>query len=279
MGWKVYQIVLRLRAPMHIGQAKIGNIQRTRSYVTGRAFWGALTSRMTRDNFQGRGSANRFEQYDAVGRKVHGHLAFTYFYPTTDPGGNVDTWPWDRVFRPRFLSSYASTALGYPQQSAEEGTLHEVEFISPRTLDSGKQVYLAGYVFAHKDAPEWQSALCRLQLGGERTYGWGRVERVACDEQKGPEVKLFGKQDYKAHVASDVITVTVPAQERLLAHTVPHKEIKAGGTIEPLIGRETACAVRFGAQVSEARICYAPGSEVKTGGKVRIGRYGIWEAK
>jgi hypothetical protein len=45
----MYHLVLRLRSPLHIGWNKTGNVQRTRSYVTGRNLWGALTMRLTRD--------------------------------------------------------------------------------------------------------------------------------------------------------------------------------------------------------------------------------------
>lgn len=51
------------------------------------------------------------------------------------------------------------------------------------------------------------------------------------------------------------------------------------GEIEPLVGRETIFAGRFGVNVSEARVCYSPGGKVAAGMKIRIGDYGIWEAR
>jgi len=267
---------------MHIGRAKIGNIQRTRPYVTGRVLWGALTLRLTRDRFRGQGPATQFGQYDGVGKEIHTHLAFTYFYPATDYGGGVIRWPWGEGFRSRFLSTYASTALSYPQQSADEGTLHEVEFISPRTLDSGEQVYLVGYVFAQEGAPDWQPALGRLQLGGERGYGWGRVEPVG-DPDLLDEKSLFGGQ-YTVELDDQWPVLTAGENARLLAHALAfrvegRKPIQGvQGEIEPLVGRETAPDGRFGVQISEARICYAPGGKVEAGTQVRIGPYGIWEA-
>lgn len=47
--WQWYQLILRLLTPTHISWNKIGNVQRTRPYITGRALWGALTARLTRD--------------------------------------------------------------------------------------------------------------------------------------------------------------------------------------------------------------------------------------
>ena len=63
MTWRAFEVVLRLRSPMHIGCGKVGNLQRTRPYVTGRVLWGALTMRLTRDAAQGRGPATDSREY------------------------------------------------------------------------------------------------------------------------------------------------------------------------------------------------------------------------
>jgi len=61
--------------------------------------------------------------------------------------------------------------------AAAERMLYEVEFLSPRTLDTGESVFLKGYVFERDGCSlKWKSTLKRLQLGGERGYGWGSVE-------------------------------------------------------------------------------------------------------
>lgn len=78
MTWTAYRVVFRLKSPMHIGCGKVGNVQRTRPYVTGRMFWGALTMRLTRDQHQ---PATRSELYQKIGGEVHQYLKFTYFYP------------------------------------------------------------------------------------------------------------------------------------------------------------------------------------------------------
>jgi len=286
MTWTAYRVVLRLRSPMHIGRGKVGNVQRTRSYVTGRVLWGALTERLTRDHFRGKGPATDSKQYANVSATVHSKLAFTYFYPTTSKDGQVPLWPWDDGFAARFLSTYPSTALVYPQQSAEEGTLHEVECLVPHTLDEGKPVYLVGYLFAKDGATDWQSALTRVQLGGERGYGWGRVEPVEgrpqpWDDNDG---SLFGCYTLKPDAWPPVLRAEEKAP--LLAHALAadfgeeHKAVNGvDGVVEPLVGRETHPQDgRFGVWISSARICYAPGSQVDPETTFRIGPYGIWEA-
>ena len=280
MSWKTYQVVLRLRSPMHIGQMKLGNVQRTRGYVTGRVLWGALTERLTRDDLRGKEPATDSSKYQAMGKRVHEQLAFTYFYPTTDKNGTVDLWPWDEGFRRRFLSTYASTALTYPQQSAAEGTLHEVEFISPHTLDSGQPVYLSGYVFEREGSPPWKDALHRLQMGGERGYGWGRVEPI-----EGPKPwagkPLFGRYTVEPGAWPPVLIAGEKAHLPAHALAADFEDDKAvegvEGEVEPLVGRETCPKGRFGVQVSEARICYAPGSKVSKEARFAIGRYGVWQ--
>ena len=276
MIWKTYRVVLRLRSPLHIGQTKVGNVQRTRPYVTGRVLWGALTERLTRDRSQGQGPATDSQQYANVGQEVHERLAFTYLYPTTCQDGVVELWPWDDGFRVRHLSTYASTALTYPQQSAAEGTLHEVECIVPHTLDNGAPVYLAGYVFAQDNAPDWKSALKRLQLGGERGYGWGWVEPVDEPAPWDGQPLFGGAYSVKPEAWPPVLTAGKKA--RLLAHAMAADfETGVAGEIEPLVGRETDPKGRFGVHLSRARICYAPGARVEEATQVRIGPYGVWE--
>ncbi len=287
MSWHASRVVLRLRSPMHIGHNKIGNVNRTRPYVTGRVLWGALALRLTRNKYEGKGPATRTQQYESVGNEVHSHIAFTYFYPTTDPGGGVDLWPWgesDR-FRARYLGSYPSTALTYPQHSADEGTLHEVEFISPHTLDGGRPVYLAGYIFARDGAPDWANALGRLQLGGERGYGWGRVEPEPVDDAMSAWDGKTVFDDYKIQGNGWPPVLRAARDTRLLAHTLtsggeapqaPPGNIQ--GEVEPLVGREVERQHgRFGVVFSQARICFIPGSQVKCDTCLRIDPFGVWE--
>ncbi|MEM3554415.1 MAG: hypothetical protein QXU79_01160 [Candidatus Micrarchaeaceae archaeon] len=277
-SFKVYWIALRLLTPMHIGWIKVGNLQRTRPYVTGKALWGALTARLTRDG----GTGN----YQQIGQEVNQWLAFSYFYPSTDTDG-VALWPWadPDEFAWLYLNTYASTALNYGQNSAEEGSLHETEYLSPYTRE-GEPVYLLGYIFARDGNLAWLKALGRLQLGGERGYGWGRV---ALASQKDWDIRqpLFGQWAVQAGTWPPELR---PTQDRakVLAHalaadfddgTVRRAVSGIAGPVEPLVGRETVAGDRFGGQLSPARICHIPGSQVVNRNLVcRIGPYGIWEA-
>jgi len=286
MAWHVYQVILRLRSPLHIGCGKVGNLQRTRPYITGRVLWGALTMRLTRDRAQGSDPATDSRQYLEIGEQVHQSLAFTYFYPALKSGTDYQVaWPWEneKTFRRRFLSSYQSTALTYPQQAAAEGLLHEVEFISPYTLDTGEPVFLAGYVFEKVGCGlNWQVALKRLQMGGERGYGWGDVELVNASQPN--DKHLFGSLvTFKGD--GDVPVVYLPDDGRLLAHTLTRDlpvagDLRIAGDVEPLVGREwrshnsRRCYV--GQHIEYTDICFVPGSQVDQASDFAIGKFGLW---
>ena len=285
MTWHAYQVVLRLRSPLHIGCGKVGNLQRTRPYVTGRVLWGALTMRLTRDAANGRGPAIDSRVYQEFGERVHHSLAFTYFYPATISGNSYQVaWPWpdENGFRRRFLSSYSGTALAYPHQSAATGMLHEVEFISPNTLDSGEPVFLLGYIFERDGSDlNWRAAPKRFQLGGERGYGWGDAESVGVSEaQTG---RLFDDRNAAFDGSNDLPMIHLPVSTqssgRLLAHTLA-TGLPAAGEVEPLVGREWRShnlQNRYAGQhVAFRDICFTPGGKVNQALDFAIEEFGVW---
>ena len=284
MTWKAYRVAFHPLSPMHIGWRKLGNLQQTRPYVTGRVLWGAFTARLAREL--------KSQDYKGLGKEVDEQLAFTYFYPSISPGPDeVDLWPWgdgQEKFSWMFLGSYASTALSNGHR-AEEGSLHETEFIAPHVqshtpYEEPQPVYLVGYIF-ERERPssgskyvlkERQNMLNELQIGGERSYGWGRV-RVhpagPLDEDKSK--KCFG---YELNCTGDRPTITIPAGGQLLAHTEAESLEKIeSGTLEPLVGRETNNNTSFGKKVSQAHICWVPGTTITEEKTFQIQPRGIWE--
>ena len=282
MTWKTYKVVLRLCSPLHSGWRKVGNVQMTRPYVTGRMLWGAFTMRLTRDGAGNQPAADS-GKYQEIGEQVKQTLAFTYFYPALQDGDRYRViWPWENEgnFRRLFLGSYASTALEYPQQAASEGSLHEVEFISPRTMDDGQQVYLFGYVFEQENCTlNWRSALKRLQLGGERGYGWGLVELAEGTPKEVASGRLFnGTANFNGSGERPYLSIF--SGGHLLAHTKADSGLPVEGEIEPLVGREwrsTNPSNRYAGQhVGFSSVCFVPGSKVIQKKKFYIEPLGIW---
>lgn len=283
MAWRAHQVILRLRSPLHMGCGKVGNAQRTRPYIPGRALWGALTMRLTRDLAGRDRPANDSNEYRRVGQLIHDSLAFTYFYPELNSNGGYKIawfWQYSANFRHLFLRSYSGTALSYSGWAASEGTLHEVEFISPYTME-GEPVFFVGYIFA-KDGVnlQWQDAFNRLQIGGERGYGWGAVELV--DIKLLEDKQLFaGKAEFIDQDECPLIRIRADYANPgyLLAHSLA-KDLCASGEIEPLVGREWHSDARqhcyAGQYLAFNNICFVPGSTINQTMEFKIGPYGVW---
>jgi hypothetical protein len=194
----------------------------------------------------------------------------------------VRLWPWSEEwdeFAWTYLSSYVSTSLA-DGHAAEEGSLHETEFIARRTRE-GKQVYLLGYIFQRKDwddlGLDLEATLNKLQIGGERGYGWGRLSLHAdCAKNPlGKNARYFEDFEFYVDDATPILKAASD-QSRLLAHTIADPSVTTG-EIEPLLGRLTDENAQFGHKHSEAAICWKPGSIISKGDKFVIKSKGLWQ--
>ncbi len=277
MSWQKYEVIFRLLSPLHVGFRKTGNLMQTREYVPGKVFWAALTARLTRDS--GNGADGR--QYVIIGNAVNESFRFGYLYPALPKSGSCGVksaddltvhYPWNANFDYLFLDSYASTALDYDSKTAAEALLHETEFMQPYTRPYGSQpslpVYLYGDLYVHSETAEqdgvlkyWQDALSKLQFGGERGYGWGRVRLESL-----PKVGNCGEP-----------TVEVKKGQRVLAHVLA-EGLTLYGSVEPLVGWERN--PKNGTtnwHLSSPNICYPPGATVKSDCSFTVNHYGIWK--
>ncbi len=280
MTWHQYDLVFRLLSPLHIGYRKTGNLMQTRGYAPGKNLWAALTARLTRDDFPGATG----EKYQHMGNMLQERFRFGYLYPAVPIAaeGNVLSaddlevcYPWKdpELFDYRFLSSYASTALNYDRQAAEEGLLHEVECIRPyaEPLDNEDPlpVYLTGALYVQAELPDdlhrWKDALRRIEMGGERKYGWGRMQLVSPLDQWQEQAD----EPYVRCQTGDVIHAHVHAHSADLV-----------GRVEPVVGWERNNADSGSNwRLSKATICFAPGSKVKQANTFKIGESGIWRKR
>ncbi|WP_367343803.1 RAMP superfamily CRISPR-associated protein [Methanomethylovorans sp.] len=266
--WTLYQVSLRVLSPIHIGWKKTSNLQQTRFYVPAKTIWGALTARITRDK--------NSSDYKGTGNKINENLRFSYFYPyDSNSSLNECEFPWENPdnFTWKYIGSYQSAAL--ENKTAMEGMLHETECILPKTRD-GNQVYLLGCIIEKNECNiDWKTALPKIQIGGERGYGWGRVNM----DNKPAKCKQFFGYDFDPSQEEPVIKI--PKGEFILAHTLASEayQQQIGGNIEPFVGRITENG-RFGGYFSEARICWIPGSKlVNSDMNFKICENGFWSVQ
>lgn len=273
MRWIHYSIVFNVVSPLHIGWRKTGNLQQTRRYVTGKVIWAALTARMTRDLDKGEDKTG----YQEMGEKINEYFRFGYFYPALQKNeiqsdkDVEEKYPWCfERFDYLFLDSFASTALDHGTRTSEKGTLHEVEFISPRTRN-GESVFLKGDIWVQDHLPEelksWHNSLEHLRLGGERGYGWGQV-RLAF--KNGQNEKNFRE-------TNEEIFIKITEKNRILAHLDARNITgEITGAIEPLVGWERTFKKDVWRLTKDVTLAFVPGSVVNCDAEFLVGSYGIW---
>lgn len=283
MAWAAYQIRLRLRGPLHVGAGRLGNVQYARPYVTGRAFWGALAARLTRDGVRGGDSATESPLYRVFGDTIHRTLAFTYFYPAVLDGGKYHVvWPWNKQELAPLYSSYTATATDMQRQAALQGSLHETEMIAPYRTTDGAPVSLLGYVFENDAFPlvPWRDALNRMRFGADGSYGWGWVEQAAPPRAVEKNAPLFGTLAVLDGEAEGQPAVVLTSKKKRLPAHAACAGLDAEGTVEPLVGREWQSDFKtqssIGQYVAYNGMCFAPGSTVRNPLRFRIGDYGVW---
>ena len=280
MNWQCFRITFELLSPLHIGFHKVGSVQRTRHYVPARNLLASTAESFVRSGLLA-------PSYGGALCWVQEHLAFSYFFVDegqelmphyTDEGlkyGGLCQECFDR----RYISAHVTTAIDASVGSAEDGSLHEVEFISPHILDDAPhftRTQMTGHIFVRDDA--WKSAgeetalksrLAELQVGGERRYGFGRLRLAGCKPSNsicGTALTL-GTPRPRLQLAKDSC---------FLAH-VPVGGVPARGMVEPLVGRVTqADSSTYGRRLTRSGICWVPGSVSEAARTFEFAEEGIW---
>ena len=275
MSWQKFHVVYELHSPLHIGYHKVGNVQRTRYYIPARNLWGAVTEALTRRGFSTHGVSSG--DYQQVGEWVKTHCAFDYWFVYENsqlltPCYHKDGLKYGNLsvagFERRYLDSHVTTALDPKTNSAQYGSLHEVEFIAPYSRN-GARTQVSGSVFLDDEAKTilsengWRNWLSNLQVGGERRYGFGTIRLIEMEPEDDP------------------ITCTRPCQSvskntSFLAHVSVTTNVQIRGQIEPLVGRVTSQSHAFGSSLTSAIVCWTPGSIPMDDVQVQFEQEGYW---
>ncbi len=304
MAWNCYLTIFKAEAPVHIGYKQIDILKTTRYYITGRAMWGAITANLTRVLF----NYPKVEDYRDIGDFVRENIRTTYFYPAIRKNEVEDPENWSKyetdnylVFLPEytqegikfgektkeefeqsFVGSFVSTALDSGTKTAEEGTLHEFEFINNKVKIGDKTVdtYWVGYLFVKEKAKnkkveiekckeenviikrvnnnkrvELRNVLSLIHGGGERNYGLGKLKLITMQKAKD---KIFGKFDFDL---SNEYPIIKNLNVAIFHIKLSNNKLKLG-EIEPLVGLEWS-EKGAGQKISEAIVCAIPGSKIE----------------
>lgn len=296
MTWTALKLTYRAKSPVHIGWHTLGYIQRTRYYISGRAMWGAFTANMTR-TLEGIDPVKPVEDhYKKVGKIFEEDVIASYFYPKikntvlspnfSNSGlmfGKISAYEFER----RFISSIGQTAVLPETNSAEDGSLHESEFIAHmlEAEDEGASipVFFEGYLFVNQSsikAKEIPSLVfSEIFVGGDRKYGWGRLV-LTSSKPRSEYDTFFG---HELNLQGDHPTVTIKKDQSIPAHLPISENLPLKGDIEPLVGREwgeitdTEGNKKNGAgqKISSAVMCWVPGSILCEEKTFNVCKYGI----
>jgi len=283
MKWQMYTATYELRSPLHIGYHKVGNLQRTRTYIPARNLWGAVTEALTRRGFYTTGAPQG--DYQKIGEWIKAHCAFGYWFiwENDEPlcphyeGNRLKYGPLTATeLERRYLDAHVNTALDAATTSAQAGSLHEVEFIMPYNRE-GVRTQVSGWVFLEETAwsllgteSKWRAFLETLQVGGERRYGFGQLR---LNELKLNAKSNLEKLEWTLDAGRPCIEVLPGCP--LLAHTLI-TGVEARGDIEPLVGRETHNSHTFGRVLTSSRVCWTPGSVLTSPARLEIHQDGYW---
>ncbi|MHA1796690.1 MAG: hypothetical protein ACTSUK_11310 [Promethearchaeota archaeon] len=290
MGWHVYRLRYQLLSPLHIGFRRIGNLQCTRYYISGKTMWGAITAKLTRVIYNNPKPTDYLE----VGQYIKDHIIMSYFffrfyesgpfYPELKNGiMDMSGIPLNK-FEASFLSSRSTTAIDHSNFAAEEGTLHEIELIMPIAMsdNAGKNVLIEGYIYIDQEKAQFPANfnfndediidnIRQLKIGADHGYGNGKINLIYKD--------LVSKVlDFPSPID---FNTTIRAHLKYIDKLLD----KIEGPIEPIVGREWGSGSLSGPgqKISQAEICWMPGSKLKTkeiyNKKIKLKPFGIWEVE
>ncbi len=275
MEWKHCALIWRVKSPIHVGLRRSGNLMQTRPYIPWRVWGAAFTRVLTERLPSGSGVP-----YQDVGKLLEQNFRFGYAWPAVLKDGKsgkavedyevlFNEWVNNReLFEYRLLDAREGTARDALAHTAEEGTLHHVEFLMPNTRDTGEPVFLALDLWVREPmelsgTPEpvqnllkgWEEHTRFLQIGGERTYGWGRVERCLCFE--GHRETLVGRLTWVEEKGE--IRVRINKNKRIPFHVFSTQDQNFVGPVEVLAGYRNTGKTFL---IPSPPVMYAPGAVV-----------------
>jgi len=308
MKWLYLPLTYRVLGPVHIGYRSVGIIDRTRYYVPAKNLWAAVTANLT-PQLHPNPQAN---DYQTVGKLVQQHLRFSYFFlaarsvekplttlkfylPQYQQGLTIycEYPDGDEVdIKALFVSSYVSTALDYSHHAAAANLLHEIEYLQPHVQirDDCCETHLVGGVWvalgANPSGVEIQKqegkilvnglpALDLLTVGGERGYGFGRLELTT---NHTDHLKL-GIWEIQERDPTGLCIKPPERSARILAHVKYEIGKDYDGILEPIVGRDWDTRKGAGRLLSGGGVYVAPGGCCPSSSTYAVDGWGFWVAR
>jgi|SRR6185437_12575393 len=261
MSWTCFQLDFAQQSDICIGFHKLGWVQRTRYFIPARNLWAAATAL----------HARRATAPDYPAADVDASLRFTPLFLASDKGG-TPWFPWEKEteFEAKFVSSRGRVAIDPAFATASDGALFDMEYLA-RTPG----FHWLGYVWARAawSKTDLRSLLDRIEVGGERRYGMGVLRML----DVAPAARIFGAQP--GYPDAEDPQVSLGAGHRVPAHLLMEgcpADLTVSGQFEPLTGRNTVNAAKFGQAVAPMQPCWQPGAILSAPATLHVGSQGVW---
>jgi hypothetical protein len=274
MNKKWYRLAFQQKDPIHIGNVGYGVLAETRIFIPGWTMWGALVNKYIWD----KGCSE--EDIEMIGTYFE---TISCFFPSFEKTGDVmlpnyedgafclgteqnNTNFTEEDFRALFTDVFVSTAIDAISQAAKKESLHEIEMILPKSKEAigetNKKLYWVGILGIDEknhDVLDFLHEGLIIFVGGERRYGFGKIELV--DKFEINEVELVG---WGLNVEGR------PIPDKALRNYMEYCiNSLIYGEIEHVIIETDFTKVM--PQVVDSRICLAPGSVANSSGFLKKG--------
>ena len=170
-------------------------------------------------------------------------------------------------FRAIFTDVFVSTAIDPISQTAKDESLHEIEIILPKPKnvigESNKNLYWVGLlcidINKSDDIPGFLQEGLEVFVGGERRYGFGKIELKYKTEINKEELEYWGL-DLKGRQIENM---------PLSNYMEYYNGSLTMGEIEHIIVE--ADFLKATPNIMETKICLVPGSKAKVSGTLKKG--------
>lgn len=191
-----YKLQFKQLSPIHIGQKNYGVLSETRLFIPGWTMWGALV------NSYGKLNGGKDEDF-TKGKKLFEKITCFYLMNKYDKEPMFLNFKGEKLyigdmeekeFRIRFTDTYVSTSIEPEHVVAEDASFHETEIILPRDKRKKENLYWVGLLGVEEnkedDFQNFMSSIEDMYVGGDATYGFGKMKVIKEDLDKMEEKKL-----------------------------------------------------------------------------------------
>jgi len=184
MNW--YKLVFKQNQPIRISSAKWGVINETEIFIPGWTMWGALTKAFNvlnkKDLSNNQDLFENITCFYPFFEKNNGHILFPQYLNGNFMLGNKS----EDEFKFDFLDTITSTAIISEHRRAKDESLHELEFLLPKSKNESEigGLYWVGLVGFNGNThiTNFLTIGLKIYVGADSRYGFGELELIEFDQ-------------------------------------------------------------------------------------------------